>query len=88
MTDFYGLFIIYYYFNSMFTLSIFLLLFICSVICVVLNRVSKISKKQNIGNYLSIFNFFNNFTNYIFYRKQNLMKQNIRLPATKMFKKK
>ena len=88
MTDFYGLFIIYYLFNSVFTLFIFLLLFICSVICVVLNKVSKISKKQNIGNYLSIFNFFNNFTNYIFYRKQNLIKQNIRIPATKIFKKK
>ena len=88
MTDFYGLFSIYYFFNSFFTLIIFVLLFVCSVVCVVLNKNSKLPRKQKIGTYLSIFNYFKDFSNFLFYRKQNLSKQTMRIPATKIFKKK
>lgn len=88
MTDFYGLFSIYYNFNSFFTFSVFFLLFICSVVCVILNKNAKLPRKQKVGNYLSIFNYFKDFSNFIFYRKQNLSKQTARIPATKIFKKK
>ena len=88
MTDFHGLFCIYYYFNSFYTITIFFILFVCSVVCVVLNKNSKLNKKQKVGTYLSIFNYFKDFSNFFFYRKQNLSKQTMRIPATKIFKKK
>ena len=88
MTDFYGLFVSYYVFNSPLTCFVFILLFLCSVVCVNLNKVTKLLKKENIGSYLSIFNFFRTFSNSIFYRRQNLVKQNMRQASTKIFKKK
>jgi len=88
MTDFYGLFISYYYFNSLFTLFMFLLLFMCSVVCVYLNIRMKSNKQQNIGTYLSTFNFWREFTNTYFFRRQNLSKQTLHTTSTKIFKKK
>lgn len=88
MTDFFGLFTSYYVFNSFFTLLIFFLLFFCSVICIYINVSIKTKRKQNIGAYISIFNFWKSYSNFIFYRKQNLSKQTIRVPSTRIFKKK
>jgi hypothetical protein len=88
MTDFYGLFLAYYYFNSFLTFLIFFLLFIASVVCVSLFKQTKLTRKLNIGNYLSIFDYFKNVTNFLFYRRQNISKQSNSIPATKVFKKK
>jgi hypothetical protein len=88
MTDFYGLFLIYYYFNSFLTFLIFFLLFVASVICVVLFKQTKSSRKLHIGSYLSNYDYFKNVTNFLFYRRQNVSKQSNSLAATKIFKKK
>lgn len=88
MTDFFGLFLVYYQFNSLFTFFIFFLLFVGSIVCVVLSKLSYLSKKKNVGNYLSLFNFFINSISFFFYRKQNVSKQTMSSSSTKMFKKK
>lgn len=88
MTDFFGLFLVYYEFNSLFTFLIFFLLFIGSIVCVVLSKLSYLNKKKNVGNYLSLFNFFLSSLSFFFYRKQNLSKQTLSTSSTKIFKKK
>lgn len=88
MTDFFGLFLIYYYFNSFFTFIIFLLLFLASVVCVMLFKQTKVTKQANLGSFLSVFNYYQDAVSFLFYRRQTLSKQTSRVSATKVFKKK
>ena len=86
--DMYGLFLSYYYLNSLeFIILGFLLLF-ASMICVNLNKFTKNLKFNNYYDFLTLFDFFNDFVNYTFLRKQNLNDQTITNNSIRFFKKK
>lgn len=88
MNDFMGLFLSYYYLNSFEFLLVGFLLLIGSVACVMLFKSNKINRVLNYDFFFKVFNFFIDFVDYLFIRKQNLMRQNNAIPATKIFKKK
>jgi len=59
-----------------------------SVTCISIVNVTRAFKRTNISSFLNIFNFFKEYVNFIFYRKQNLVKQNNNIAATRIFKQK
>lgn len=88
LNDLYGLFLSYYYLNSLEFLIIGLLLLFASIVCVNLNKFTKNLKFNNYYDFLLLFDFFNDFVNYTFLRKQNLNDQTISNSSTRFFKKK
>jgi hypothetical protein len=88
MNDLYGLFVSYYYLNSFEFIFIGLILLIGSVICVNLNRITKINKINAYSDLFIIFDFFKDFAKFIFMRKQNLTDQENHPASTRIFKKK
>ena len=86
--DLYGVFISYYYLNSLEFIIIGLLLLFASMVCVNLNKFTKNIKFNNYYDFLILFDFFNDFVNYTFLRKQNLNDQTIASNSTRFFKKK
>lgn len=86
--DLYGLFLGYYYINSLEFITVGLLLLFASMVCVNLNKFTKNIKFNNYYDFLVLFDFFNDFVNYTFLRKQNLNDQTLSTPSVKFFKKK
>ena len=86
--DLYGLFLSYYYINSLEFIIIGILLLFASMICVNLNKFTKNIKFNNYYDFLILFDFFNDFVNYTFLRKQNLNDQTIAATSSRFFKKK
>ncbi len=85
MNDFVGLYLSYFSFNSLEYVLIALLLFIGSVLCVNLFRLTKVFKFKNYNNYLKTFKFHNIFSHATFMRKQYMHKQYMDNPAIKYF---
>ena len=86
--DLYGLFLSYYYINSLEFVSVGLLLLFASMVCVNLNKFTKNIKFNNYYDFLVLFDFFNDFVNYTFLRKQNLNDQTVANTSIRFFKKK
>lgn len=86
--DFFGIFINYFYLNSLIFLIIGFLLLVGSVICVNFFKKKKEISFQNYNFYLSSFNFLKDFLNFDFLRKQNLVNQGNEKSSIKIFKKK
>ena len=86
--DLYGLFLSYYYINSLEFVIIGLLLLFASMVCVNLNKFTKNIRFNNYYDFLVLFDFFNDFVNYTFLRKQNLNDQTMSNSSTRFFKKK
>lgn len=86
--DLYGLFLSYYYINSLEFIIVGLLLLFASMVCVNLNKFTKNLRFNNYYDFLVLFDFFNDFVNYTFLRKQNLNDQTISNSSTRFFKKK
>lgn len=87
MTDFFGLFLVYYYYNGFLTCLIGFYLFVVTIACVLMLNLIKVQKIGLIHSYLQVFDFFKQSINYFFYRRQNLHKQTMKLSSTKIFKK-
>jgi len=86
--DLYGVFISYYYINSLEFIIIGLLLLFASMVCVNLNKFTKNIRFNNYYDFLILFDFFNDFVNYTFLRKQNLNDQTLTNTSIRFFKKK
>ena len=61
-------------------------LFIASLICIMLVKVSKFSLYNSTLSFSYIFDFFKNITSFDFLRKQSMLYQNKRKPVTKLIK--
>ena len=88
MNDFVGLYISYFTFNSFEYIIIGVLLFLGSVVCINLFRLTKILKFKNYNEFLKTFRFSQSYTYSSFMRKQNLVKQANEQPAVRIFKAK
>lgn len=88
LTDFYGLYLSYYKFNSFEFIFIGLVLLIGSLLCVNINKFSRINKVNSYHDLFLIFDFFKDFVKFIFMRKQNLTDQGNHPSSTRIFKKK
>ena len=88
LNDFLVLTISYYSFNSVELLLIGFILLIGSVVCVLLNRIQKFSKNNNLLNFFFKISDILNYKNFFFLRKQNVNKQSFYNPSLRVFKKK
>lgn len=85
MNDFVGLYLSYFFFNSLEYILIALLLFFGSVLCVNLFRLTKVLKFKNYNNFLKTFKFYRTFTHASFMRKQHMHKQYMENPSIRYF---
>ena len=88
MNDLFGLFLSYYYFNNNLLIIFGFLIFLASVICINLLKLTKNISFDTTNIFLKLFNFFNDFINFNFLRVQNLFKQNLKKPNVRIIKKK
>jgi len=86
--DLYGLFINYYFLNNFEFIFIGLLLLVGSLVCVNLNKFSKLNKINSFNELFLVLDFFKDFVKFIFMRRQNLIDQENYKSATRIFKKK
>jgi hypothetical protein len=78
----------YYNLNSFEFIFVGLLLLIGSLVCVNLNKFSRLNKVNGYHDIFLVFDFFKDFVKFIFMRKQNLVEQGNHPAATRIFKKK
>jgi hypothetical protein len=76
MNDFFGFFISYYSLNTLLLMILGLILFFGSIVCVVLFRLIKVVKFNNVNNFFETLAFSQSFLYSIFMRKQDLFDQN------------
>jgi hypothetical protein len=88
LTDLFGLFVSYYYINSLEFIIIIFFLLIGSLICVNINKFNRLNKTMNYNDMFMIYDFFKDFVKFVFMRKQNLVDQENHVPSTRIFKKK
>jgi hypothetical protein len=88
VTDLFGLFLSYYYINSLEFLIIVFFLLIGSLICVNLSKLNRLNRVAGYGDMFLVFDFFKDFVKFIFMRKQNLVEQENHPASTRIFKKK
>jgi hypothetical protein len=88
MNDIFGLFLSYYYFNSLLFFLFGLLIFLATIICINLLNFSKQNSMDSLSLNLKVFNFFKDFLSFEFLRKQNLFYQNLKKPAARVIRKK
>lgn len=88
MNDLYGLFISFYWINSIEFIIIGLVLLFGSLACVQLNRFIKNNKTVVYSDLFTLFDFFKDMSKHIFIRKQNLIDQLNNVSSTRIFKKK
>ena len=74
--DFFGFFLSYYTLNNIIFLIIGLILFFGSIVCVVLYRLIKVIKFNNVNNFFKTLAFSQNFLYSMFMRKQDMFDQN------------
>lgn len=86
--DLYGLFLSFYWLNSVEYIIIGLLLLFGSLACVQLNRFFKDNKVIKYSDFFTLFDFFKDLSKNIFMRKQNLVEQLNSVSSTRIFKKK
>jgi hypothetical protein len=88
LTDLFGLFLSFYYFNSFEFLLIGMLLLVGSLVSVNLHKITRLNRVKFYGDFLLMFDFFKDFSKFIFMRKQNLVDQENHISSTRVFKKK
>ena len=88
MNDLFGLFISYYFINSLQFIILGILLLVASLVAVNLNKFNRIIKSSNYYDFITLFDFFSDLSKYLFLRKQNLTNQSISNASTRIFKKK
>ncbi|MCB1713407.1 MAG: hypothetical protein KDH96_13350, partial [Candidatus Riesia sp.] len=76
MNDFFGFFMSYYTLNSIILIVLGLILFFGSIVCVLLFRLIKVVKFNNVNNFFETLRFSQSFLYSIFMRKQDLFEQN------------
>lgn len=86
--DLYGIFLSFYWLNSVEFLVVGLVLLIGSLICVQLNKFLKTNKTLNYISFFEIYDFFKDFSKTLFLRKQNLTDQENSKSSTRSFSKK
>lgn len=86
--DLYGIFLSFYWLNSVEFLVIGLVLLIGSLICVQLNKFLKSNKVLSYVSFFEIYDFFKDFSKSLFLRKQNLTDQENSKSSTRSFGKK
>ena len=74
--DFFGFFLSYYTLNYIIFIIIGLILFFGSIVCVILYRLIKVIKFNNVNNFFKTLVFSQNFLYSIFMRKQDMFDQN------------
>lgn len=87
LTDLELSFIMYYYFNGFFMLIFGYILFICSIVCVLLNSYINKNNLNNVKNYFNVFDFYKDFMDFVISRKQDLNKQTNENAFTKKYYK-
>lgn len=75
LTDLELSFLMYYYYNSFFLIMFGYILFICSIICVLLNIYINKTNTGDLKTYFNIFDFYKDFIDFLINRKQDLNKQ-------------
>lgn len=88
MNDLYGIYLSFYWINSVEFIIIGLVLLIGSLICVQLNKFLKSNKSLNYISFFEIYDFFKDFSKSLFLRKQNLTTQGFSKASTRSFFKK
>lgn len=88
MNDLFGLFLSFYFFNSLEFLMVGFLLLVGSVICVNLHRFLTSNKSYNYDKFFSFFDIFTDSIKSLFMRKQNLVNQEVTPSSTRVFKRK
>lgn len=88
MNDLYGIFLSFYWLNSVEFIIIGIVLLIGSLICVQLNKFLKSNKTLNYISFFEIYDFFKDLSKSLFLRKQNLTNQGFTKPTTRTFNKK
>lgn len=86
--DLYGIFLSFYWINSVEFLIIGLVLLVGSLICVQLNKFLKNNKTLSYISFFEIYDFFKDFSKSLFLRKQNLTDQGFSKSSTRSFSKK
>lgn len=85
MNDFVGLYISYFTFNSLEYILIGFLLFLGSLLCICLFRLTKVIKFKNYKLFFKTFKLTQSYNFSTFMRKQNLNKQANTQPSVKKF---
>lgn len=88
MNDLYGIFLSFYWLNSVEFVIVGLVLLVGSLICVQLNKFLKSNKTLNYVSFFEIYDFFKDFSKSLFLRKQNLTDQENSKSSTRSFSKK
>lgn len=88
LNDLYGLFLSYYWLNSVEFVLIGTILLIGSLACVQLNKFLKTNKTITYLSFFDIYDYFKDLTKILFMRKQNLVDQATASSSTRIFKKK
>lgn len=84
LNDFFGFFISYYTLNSVILMIFGLILFFGSIVCVVLFRLIKVVKFNNVNNFFETLAYSQTFLYSLFMRKQDLFYQNSFIASLKM----
>lgn len=88
LNDMYGIFINFFYLNSLSYVLIGLLLLVGSLVCVNINISNKFDKILNYNDLFLVIDFFKDFSKFFFMRKQNLVDQLNSFSASRSFEKK
>lgn len=86
--DLYGIFLSFYWLNSIEFIILGLVLLIGSLICVQLNKFLKTNKALSYISFFEIYDIFKDFSKILFLRKQNLNDQLNSKSSTRSFSKK
>lgn len=81
LNDIHGLFLSYYYFNSLIFFIFGFLIFLTSVLCILMLKNSKTSHVEAIFSTTNLIKFFEQMLSFEFIRQQNLNFQSLRKPV-------
>lgn len=88
INDFVSFLISYYMINSFNLILLGFIILIISIVCVNLNKFTKITRVQHTSEFLNIFDFFKSIVAFNIIRQQNLVDQEASTPSSRIFKKK
>lgn len=88
MNDLYGMFLSFYWFNSLEFIIIGLVLLLGSLLCVQLNKFLKTNKSLSYVSFFEIFDYFKEVSKILFLRKQNLVDQENSSSSTRFYGRK
>jgi len=88
LNDLYGMFLSFYWLNSLEFVVIGLVLLLGSLLCVQLNKFLKTNKSLSYVSFFEIFDYFKEVSKILFLRKQSLIDQENSTSSTRTFGKK